>query len=633
VRRPGANQETAMALQDSTPGLGATATVDSPLPLAIGQAQEQAEQVFLEAEQFALMRRGLISRQAITLLAVALLMAVMRNSMPAWILWIWALCHGGNALFDIWIFRRCDPQAGNRAQAASCLQLFVLNRLASGCLWGLAGILFIFPAYRQEELFVILVLVLVGTSAVADLSVYLPAFYAMILPILGMMAVRMLTAGTLVHWVIAISLFGGWGVLLPLARHLNQVIRDSLALRFKSEALLQAVTRQKELAETARARAEEAREAAERANLSKSRFLAAASHDLRQPLHALGLFVAALQSNIATPEGKRLVDNIQASVTAMEGLFNSLLDISRLDAGVITPHLRDVPIAPLLERIALDYRPAADGKEVAFRVRPCEAAVHTDPVLLERMLRNLVSNAIRYTQRGGVLVGCRRRGTTVWFEVWDTGQGIPEDKQDEIFQEFVQLHNPERDRNKGLGLGLAIVRRLATLLGYPIELHSRPGRGSMFRLAVPAGQMPKRKTRSLVDAVSGDLLAGACMLVIDDDPAVLQGMQELLATWGCKAICAESGQEAARHLEAAECTPELVISDYRLRDGETGAEVIQQVQQALGEMVPGILITGDTAPDRLREARDSGYMLLHKPVAPAKLRAALQSLLLGSQAP
>lgn len=622
-----------MALQESTPGLGATATVGSPLPLAISQPQEKAEQLFLEAEQFALMRRGLISRQVITLLAVALLMAVMWNGMPPWALWTWALCHGGNALFDIWIFRRCNPQAGNRAQAAGCLQLFVLNRLVSGCLWGLAGILFIFPAYRQEELFVILVLVLVGTSAVADLSVYLPAFYAMILPILGMMAVRMLTAGTLVHWVIAISLFGGWGVLLPLARHLNQVIRDSLALRFKSEALLQAVTRQKELAETARARAEEAREAAERANLSKSRFLAAASHDLRQPLHALGLFVAALQSNIATPEGKRLVDNIQASVTAMEGLFNSLLDISRLDAGVITPHLRDVPIAPLLERIALDYRPAADGKGVAFRVRPCAAAVHTDPVLLERMLRNLVSNAIRYTQRGGVLVGCRRRGATVWFEVWDTGQGIPEDKREEIFQEFVQLHNPERDRNKGLGLGLAIVRRLATLLGYPIELHSRPGRGSMFRLAVPAGQLPKRKTRSLVDAVSGDLLAGACMLVIDDDPAVLQGMQELLATWGCKAICAESGQEAAQRLEAAECTPELVISDYRLRDGENGAEVIQQVQQVLGEMVPGILITGDTAPDRLREARDSGYMLLHKPVAPAKLRAALQSLLLGSQAP
>jgi two-component system, sensor histidine kinase len=366
------------------------------------------------------------------------------------------------------------------------------------------------------------------------------------------------------------------------------------------------------------------KEEAERASLAKSRFLAAASHDLRQPMHALILFVTALKERIQYPEVSRIVSNIEASVSAMLSLFNALLDISRLDAGVLHAKPTDFELDSLLQRLQIEFAPHAMEKGLRFRVMRSSAIVTSDPVLLERVLMNLISNAIRYTVQGGVVVGCRKRKGKVRIEVWDSGPGIPAERHRDIFQEFYQLRNPERDRSKGLGLGLAIVDRMARLLETRIHLKSSEAKGSVFAIEVPravvshVGQEAAERQTNQANS-----LAGALVVVIDDEAAILDGMRGLLQEWGCEVLAAESGAEALAQLRRVGRTPDAVISDYRLREEETGAAVIARIQAAMGVPLPGVLITGDTGPDTLREAQVSGYQLLHKPVRPAKLRALL----------
>jgi CheY-like chemotaxis protein/two-component sensor histidine kinase len=364
------------------------------------------------------------------------------------------------------------------------------------------------------------------------------------------------------------------------------------------------------------------------ANQAKTRFLAAASHDLRQPMHALGMFISQLRDMISFPEARKIVDHAELSVSAMESLLNALLDISRLDAGILTPKFEDFPVAELLARMENSFGPSAREKGLSFRVMPCSAWVHSDPVLLERILMNLVSNAMRYTERGGIVIGCRRRGEKLRIEVWDSGIGIPKDKQHEIFQEFFQLANPERDRTKGLGLGLAIVERLVRLLNHRLELASTPGKGSVFAIEAPrVKNMLAADAAPAMPAVPG-ALDNVFVLVVDDEAMVREGMRGLLAGWGCHVMAAASGEEALARLGEYERIPDLIISDYRLPDNETGIDAIRRIQASLPEEIPAVLISGDTAPERLAEAKASGYHLLHKPVQPAKLRA-LMSRVLG----
>ena len=361
----------------------------------------------------------------------------------------------------------------------------------------------------------------------------------------------------------------------------------------------------------------------ELANRAKSRFLAAASHDLRQPMHALGLFVGQLSDMIQYPEARKIVDQVHASVEAMEQLLNALLDISKLDAGVLTPQIEDFPLATLLQRMENNFAAEARAKGLRLRVRPCHLAVRSDPLLLERIIMNLVSNAVRYTERGGVMVGCRRRGKRVRIDVWDSGIGIAEDKQGEIFQEFIQLGNPERDRSRGLGLGLAIVERLARLLNHRIDLVSTPGRGSRFSIELPLGETQQTSPERRASAPLSNSMRGLFVVVVDDETLVRAGMQGVLHGWGCHVVNAGSGDEVLALLAEHERTPDVLISDYRLRENETGIEVINRLRTHYASAIPAALISGDTAPERLREAKDSGYVLLHKPVSPAKLRAML----------
>ena len=362
----------------------------------------------------------------------------------------------------------------------------------------------------------------------------------------------------------------------------------------------------------------------ELANAAKSRFLAMASHDLRQPLHALGLFVAQLRTPLKSGERTKTIERVDATRKEMDEMFNSLLDISRLDAGILTPKITEFPIARLLQKIETRFDQATREKGLRLRVRRSDAWVRSDAMLLERILLNLVSNAVRYTLRGGIIVGCRRRGEMLRIEVWDSGPGIPEDQKQNIFGEFFQLPAPERNQYGGLGLGLAIVDRLRLLLNHQIDLASTVGRGSRFAILVPMADECVTSTQP-VDSPHPAAFAveGKVILVIGDAPIVLEGTGGLLGKWGYSALTAGSDEAALIRLAERQQRPDLIISDYHLASGKTGIRAIEQINAAFGSSIPAILISGDTAPEPLRDAKDRGYILLHKPVDPMRLRAVM----------
>ncbi|MDX5446434.1 MAG: response regulator [Zoogloeaceae bacterium] len=408
-----------------------------------------------------------------------------------------------------------------------------------------------------------------------------------------------------------VPLVGG-GSLLILAEGVNQMGAELASMHAQMSARIDEAT----------AELRQRKDEAERANSAKSRFLAAASHDLRQPMHALGLFISELSQCQLDAPARRLLSKVAASAEAMEDLLDSLLDISRLDAGVLEPNIRAFPLQPILERIAATQRAAAVESNVHLRIRPTWAWCVSDPVLFERVLGNLVGNAVRYSPGGTVLVACRQRRHDWRIEVRDNGIGIPQQAQESIFQEFVQLQNPERARDKGLGLGLAIVRRLTDMLGHRLELRSAPGRGSSFAVTLPAGKVEDIDVHDEETREPGDL-GGLCIAVVDDDPLVLSAMDNLLDSWGCDVIAAPDLNGLLERLELLAKTPQAVISDHRLARGTTGIDVIRTLRQRFGNELPAALITGDTGPDALGVAEREGYPVLHKPVRPARLRALL----------
>jgi signal transduction histidine kinase/FixJ family two-component response regulator len=364
------------------------------------------------------------------------------------------------------------------------------------------------------------------------------------------------------------------------------------------------------------------------ANLAKSRFLAAASHDLRQPLHALNLFVAQLRSESDPAERPQLIARIDAAVSAMNELFEALLDMSRLDAGVLEPNLTEFPIERLLKRIETTFTEAAREKDLRLRVVLSSAWVRSDFILLERIVLNLVSNAVRYTPHGGVVIGCRRRSDRLRMDVRDSGPGIPLDQQRHIFGEFYQIGDRHPDGRTGLGLGLSIVDRLGQLLGHPVELTSRPGEGSRFSISLPL--VPARGAIAEAVELSAtvtDPARGTLIVVIDDDALVLDSMRGLLQSWGCRVVTGATGTAALAQLGQEGGQPDLIISDYRLANGRTGIEAIERLRGTLGAAIPALLVSGDTGPERLREANASGYLLVHKPVPPMTLRTTLNRLL------
>jgi len=363
------------------------------------------------------------------------------------------------------------------------------------------------------------------------------------------------------------------------------------------------------------------------ANLSKSRFLAAASHDLRQPLHALNLFAAHLRYEKDQLERDRLALRIDTAVANMNELFNALLDISKLDAGAMTASISEFPVSRVLSRIAATFTQAARDKGLSLRMVLSSAWVRSDPILLEQILLNLVSNAVRYTLAGGIVVGCRRLGDTLRIDVCDTGIGIPADQERSIFGEFYQVTAPERSSKVGLGLGLAIVERLCAVLDHPVGLVSTLGRGSRFSITVPrvpAGAVATSAVGGPANAAPSNLV-GKRIVVIDDDTLALEGTGGLLRSWGCRVVTARSDREALSKLDGN--APDLIVSDLQLQDGRTGIEAIAALRDAFRRQIPAFLISGDITQQRLHETGASTHHLLHKPVKPMALRAIMSGLL------
>lgn len=364
---------------------------------------------------------------------------------------------------------------------------------------------------------------------------------------------------------------------------------------------------------------------AQQHSLTRAKLLAAASHDLRQPLHSQALFVdALLAAPIADERTRYLAERIGATSDSLRTLLDGLLDISKLDADAVTPRYEKFPIQRLFDELQIEADAFADHEQ-RVRFHPSSVWVRSDPALLRRIASNLMSNALRHAPEGAIAIGVRR-GPPLRLIVQDTGLGIPPESLELIFDEFTQLQNPDRDRSKGIGLGLAIVRRLAALLGSRIEVQSVVGRGSRFSVALERVAPPARAVRTPRVVGPPPRLDGRTVLVIDDEADVRAAMHAIITGWGADVLLADSGEAAIRIARAA-ARVDLMLADYRLRDGETGHEAVTAVHLALDRAVPALLITGDTRPDRIRETRATGIPLLHKPVAPEVLHRRLAAAL------
>lgn len=374
-----------------------------------------------------------------------------------------------------------------------------------------------------------------------------------------------------------------------------------------------------------------AKDIAEQANLSKDKYLAAASHDLLRPLNAARLLVSTLQERELGEKDHSLVNRIHNALNNAEELLSDLLDIAKLDANALSSDIRTVQVNRIIQPLKDEFESVAQKAHVYFRVMPSRLYVQTDAHLLSRILRNFLSNAIRYSAGGRVLLGCRRMGGHIRFQVWDTGPGIPTDKFNEIFQEFKQLKdNTPTQANKGVGLGLAIVERIAQMLGLQVSVQSQLGKGSVFSVDVPISHAPALSTTTNPQDTSqaGQVdLKGVGILIVDNEGSITHSMADLLVEWGATPHCALSKSSALSEIKYSNKLPRVVLADYHLEQGETGIEVIEEIHEQYNRLIPGVIISADRSKKLKQECERLGYYLLNKPLKPAKLRALLNHIL------
>jgi signal transduction histidine kinase/CheY-like chemotaxis protein len=592
-----------------------TLDVGSPSRPAAAAAVERS--LLIRAEQiraqFRVMPGALVGSALVATVVVAMLYD--RLSLNVMLPWLVAVYILSAARFALWRwFNEANPTGPGIARWG---RLAIAAGGLSGLLWGLGGIVLHDRTSLSHQLFVLVATTGLGFTSTYMSAPLMPAFLAFVCPSFLLSAVPFLLDGDRVHVAIGIATVLLLPVVVQFAARVCRTFLESVNVRLQNSDLMEELRHQKE--------------AAEEANVAKSRFLAVASHDLRQPLHALGLFVQALQESTIASQERHIVGNIRRSVDAMEELFDALLDISRLDAGVVRPRFETFGLASVFDRLSFEYGPIAKQKGLTLRVMKTSAFVCTDASLFERIVRNLVSNAVRYTDRGGLVLGCRRQDGGLRVEVWDTGRGIAPEKHREIFREFAQLDPVDREPRKGLGLGLAIVERLAKLLDHEVLLRSIPGKGSVFSVSVPRGREQDVIANTAVEHTTAFDLTGVLILVIDSEPAVLQAMETLLGKWNCDVIAASSGEEIKDKLALVPRVPGLIISDYRPRAPATlGAgptlAVIDMLRNEFNSEIPAVLLTGDTERST-RDQEVAGLPVLHKPLNPARLRTLIANLL------
>ncbi|MBT9526883.1 MAG: hybrid sensor histidine kinase/response regulator [Rhizobacter sp.] len=520
-------------------------------------------------------------------------------------------------------------RADAQRNAEGSYNLFFMLALVSGVFWGVTAALLFGHGGPKEQL--LLGFVLYGLCVLNSYHVsirYLAFeinFFCSVLPFV----VHIAMPGDVSSVLIAASVLlivGGTGFLSRFYL---------MNFRKLGEGMMWQLRQEKSLADEASRAADAARREAEVANRAKTQFFAAASHDLRQPLHAMGLLAEALRQRTHDAEVASLVSSINGSVDALEGLFSELLDITKIDSGTVSVSPQHFRVDEVFRKLRLHFEPVAFDKGLALRFRGAHHLLHADPVLVERILRNLVSNAIRYTQDGTVLVSCRPRAGRMRLQAWDTGVGIAEAERSRIFEEFYQVAGTEHvgpQERRGLGLGLSIAQKLANLMQAPLGLRSEPGRGSVFSLDLPAGDA--REARHLPEvpapAPPARALDGRCIVVVDDEPSVRAGLEALLVGWGARVMAFDSLQASVAWAERADPKadrPDLLIVDYRLESNHTGLEVIESLRQRFDHRLAAIMVTGSAMTDLEAEACEHRFELMLKPVAPHKLRALVNSAL------
>lgn len=478
--------------------------------------------------------------------------------------------------------------------------------------WGLAP--WLFMPDKDLPMTTLLMLVMLGlvSGGVSSVAPRWASVLAFVLPMMAGLTSALLWRADLTHLFLAACVLIYSGAVLHFARRQHLLLTEALQTRFEKEALAERLAEQMDITR--------------RASEEKTRFFAAASHDLRQPLHAIALFGAVIERELAGRAALVHAQRLMGAVRALGTSLDSMLDISRLDAGVIEPERQPFALGDVLTALLPMFGPRAEEAGLQLRIRATRLWVHSDPQLLQRLLANLVENAIKYTAQGGVLVVARARGRVVWIDVVDTGVGIAPEHAGRVFDEFYQVDNPGRDRSRGLGMGLAIVRRLAALLGHAIRLRSVPGRGTRFRLALPAATPPPPQSLApgpVHEPAEAPHLPQR-VLLIDDEADIAQATAALLAGWGV-ALTAVDGEAAAAAALSSQRFDAL-ICDFRLADGADGLLAAQRLRERYAPGLPWLLVTGETAPERLQRVRDAGVPVLFKPVDPVQLRRALGAL-------
>lgn len=509
-----------------------------------------------------------------------------------------------------WVVRRNFLSKGAQFNTQQWLKIAVVLAAASGTVWGIGSVLF-FSTDHTTLLALSTFLAAMVAGAVSSHACHTPAYSAFVLPATLPFVARCLMEDDVFFHVLGLSAFVFVFINIRYGYNLQSRVIQSIQLRFQNADLITQLTQQKKVAEEA--------------SIAKTRFLAAASHDLRQPVQAIELLVDALDKDLADHPSKYLLDSIREAGYGLRNLLNTMLDSAKINAAAVTPKPQHIALHPLLERLCKELGIHAQHKGLDLKLIKTRAWVYTDPALLELILRNYIENAIKYTPQGRVLVGCRRVGKSVRIEVHDTGVGISAPAQATIFQEFYQLGNQDNNRAKGLGLGLYIAQSLARLMSSPIGVRSEPGRGSLFYIVVPRGKARDTIEESVNLLRPTSRLNGKTVVLIEDDEFIRASVIEMLNRWHCTTVAAEDVEVALRMLASLGKLPDVVVADYRLRNRKNGLDAVKTLQEKFGN-VPAVILTGDTNPERIREVQAIGHSILHKPLSGNQLRNMLGQL-------
>jgi len=485
-----------------------------------------------------------------------------------------------------------------------------------------------------NEMFVLVGIAMVMMGGAGAQAAYRPLVYVFTLTITIVFVLGLARFLDAFHLLYGIAFMLVCFVTIMSSRNQERALHEQILFRLERDELTRLAQEAREQSENARQEAENARGEAERANRSKTVFLTAASHDLRQPMHALVQYVDYLKKHNEDRHLGRWIERSERAIDALRTLLDSMLDISRIALGKIKPTISPTRMKTVLERLDAQARPHATDKGLYFEVERTEAWVNTDVGLLERILVNLTLNAIRYTRSGRVVVRCSKRGQYLRCHVFDSGIGIPPEELKNIYEPFYQVENAARDRRKGLGMGLAIVRQLCDLMNHPIRVRSVPGKGSVFAVDLPIVASETTTTRATEEPSDPprDFVRGAFIVLVDNDAEDLEATAHTLRDFGCRVLCGASSQSVLAKLQGKEVPPDLILADYRL-ENETGLDAIRilsdNLRAAFGEdfWIPALIISGDTSTDVLAEVRNDGYPMLHKPVPSQELGRAINGLL------